>query len=316
MTVQSPSIALNSHSVDTKDFYSCTTMNLMDIALKQRIGYFFIFASAAAVLFNPLKSLSNLSPEYFTLNGVYPWAVLFLCVIFLFAKRREIRDAKPAPWFAAGGAGIVIASFFLPAVALEFEIFRLLLAWVGLAFVFFGEAASLPALLLCIYGFGIAFPKLVNTFAGVQYAQATTWMVYTIAKNFITITTSGTAISMTTLSSERLIVIINAECSGAASISVFLAVFALMSLDIPLPRKQWAAMLLFGIIGTSIQNLLRIVLLLFAGYYFGPSAVEGGESFAGYIIFPLWYAFFALVYLKFARRNRMRTGQKMANSFF
>ncbi len=271
---------------------------------KDRIVIFMIFAASVAGILDPFKSLRYLSPEYFTLNGAYPWTVLFLCMVFLFAKRYDIQDAEPKSLFAAGGTGILIASFFLPAIAPEFEIFRLLLAWVGLAFVFFGEAASLPALLLCIYGFGISFPKLVDAFAGLQYAQATTWITYNIAQFFIPINVSETVISMTTLQGDKLMVEINAACSGAASMSVFLVIFALMSLDVPLPRRESAAMLLFGVIGTSLQNILRLVLLLITGYNFGPSAIQGGESITGYIIFPLWYALFAFVYLRYAKRNK------------
>ncbi len=68
----------------------------------------------------------------------------------------------------------------VPANAPEFEIFRLLLALTALAFIFFGEAASLPALLLCIFGFGIAFPKLVDAYAGMAYAQFSTRIAYSI----------------------------------------------------------------------------------------------------------------------------------------
>ncbi len=186
----------------------------------------------------------------------------------------------------------------------EFKIFMLLLAWLGLAFVFFGEAVSMPALILCIYGFGISFPKLVGVFAGLQYAQATTWITYNIAQFFIPIDVTGTAVSMITLQGDNLMVEINAACSGAASMSVFLVVFALMSLDVPLPRRDCAAMLLFGIIGTSLQNILRLVLLLLAGYNSGHSAIQGGESIAGYIIFPLWYVLLAFVYLGYAKRYK------------
>lgn len=285
----------------------------MNVAAKHTMALYLVSAAAAAIAFDPFSSLVSLSPEYFTLNGVYPWAVLFLCTVFLIAKRRQIRGMQPAPALAAGGAGIFIASLFFPALAPEFAVFRLLLAWVGLAFVFFGEAAALPALLLCIYGFGIAFPKLVSAYAGAQYAEVTTWAVSHLAQDFIPIAASGTAISMTTLPGERLVVIINAECSGAASMSVFLAIFALMSLDVPLPRRRWVAMLLFGVAGTSLQNLLRLVLLLLAGYYYGPPAVEGGESIAGYIIFPLWYALFAFVYLNQARKHRSERKVGMPN---
>ncbi len=279
-------------------------MNFIDIAKKHKTTAFLLSASVITAVFNPFKSLINLSPEYFTLNGVYPWAILFLCMAFLFAKRSTVRDAKPSLMFAAGGAGVVIASFFMPATAPEFEIFRLLLAWVGLGFVFFGETASLPSMLLCVFGFGIAFPRIVDVYVGLQYAQATTWMTYNIGRVFIPITASGTTISMNTLADEKLVVLINAACSGAASMSVFLAIFALMSLDVPLPQKRWIPMLLFGLIGTSLQNLLRLLLLLLAGYYFGSSATQGGESIAGYIIFPLWYFFFALIYLRSARKYK------------
>ncbi len=246
----------------------------------------------------PFKIISEISPEYLSINGMYPWAILFLCVFFLFAKRRELSPARNSIYFSISGIIIYILSYFMPAAAPEFEIFRLLLALTALAFIFFGEAASLPALLLCIFGFGITFPKLVDAYAGMAYPQFSTRIAYSIGSLFIPVTLGDTAISMITLSGERLIMIINAACSGSASMSVFLVIFMLMSLDLPLPRRKWALLLFFGIIGTSVQNILRLVLLMLAGYYFGPSAVESGESFAGYILFPAWYALFAYVYLK------------------
>ncbi len=275
----------------------------MNVPLKHRMVFFLIFATTLAVVQNSIKTVENISSEYVTLNGIYPWMILFLCITFLFTRRHEIHYAKPSFMFTATGTGIISGSFFLTSVVPEFEIFRMLLAWLGLAFIFFGDAASLPALLLCIYGFGISFPKLVEAFLGHQYAQLTAWITYNIAQFFIPINVIETVISMTTLQGDKLMVEINAACSGAASMSVFLVVFSLMSLDIPLPRRDWAAMLLFGIMGTSLQNILRLVLLLLTGYNFGPSAIQGGESIAGYIIFPLWYAFFAFVYLRYAKRN-------------
>lgn len=277
-------------------------MHKMNVPLKYRKIIFIIIAAILAIIQNPLRIIGSLTPEYFTLNAVYPFVILFLCVVFLYAKRHEIHDEKPSLIYAISGAGMISGSFFLPAVTPEFEIFRLLLALTGLAFLFFGEAASLPALLLCIFGFGISFPKLVDAYIGIAYAQFSTKIAYSIGSLFIPATQGDTAISMITLSGERLIMIINAACSGSASMSVFLVIFMLMSLDLPLPKRKLAYMLVFGIIGTSVQNIFRLVILMLAGYYWGPSAVESGESFAGYVIFPLWYAVFALVYLKQAKR--------------
>ncbi|MCX9025937.1 MAG: archaeosortase/exosortase family protein [Candidatus Methanoperedens sp.] len=276
-------------------------MSPININQKQKILLFLLISIVSAVKLAPQKIISDISPEYLSINGMYPWAILFLCVFFLFAKRRELAPASNSIFYSISGILIYILSFFMSTAAPEFKIFRLLLALTGLAFIFFGEAASLPALLLCIFGFGISFPKLVDAYAGIAYAQFSTKIAYSISSLFVPATQGDTTISMITLSGEKLIMIINAACSGSASMSVFLVIFMLMSLDLPLPKRKWALLLFFGIIGTSVQNIARLVLLILAGYYFGHSAVESGESFAGYIIFPMWYAVFAFVYLKQAK---------------
>lgn len=276
-------------------------MSPINLNQKQKIFLFILLSIISAVKLAPFKIISEISPEYLSINGMYPWAILFLCVFFLFAKRRELLPARNSIFYSTSGILIYLLSFFMPTAAPEFEIFRLLLALTGLAFIFFGEAVSLPALLLCIFSFGIAFPKLVDAYIGIAYAQLSTQIAYGIGSLFIPATQGDTTISMITLSGERLIMIINAACSGSASMSIFLVIYMLMSLDLPLPRRKWALLLLFGVIGTSLQNILRLVILMLAGYYWGTSAVESGESFAGYIIFPLWYAVFAFVYLKQAK---------------
>lgn len=280
-------------------------MSLINLNQKQKICLFLLFSAALAP--GILKTISEISPGYLFTNGAYPWAILFLCAFFLVSKRKELSPVHNSIIFSISGITIYFISFFMPATAPEFEIFRLLLAWVGLAFVFFGETASLPALLLCILGFGISFPKLVDAIMGLAYARFSTWIAYSIASFFIPVMQGDTVISMITVSGEQLLMIINEACSGSASMSVFLVIFMLMSLDLPLPRRKWAFLLFFGIIGTFLQNIVRLVLLMFVGYYFGTSAIQGGESIAGYIIFPLWYALFAFVYLKCANGNKKST---------
>jgi hypothetical protein len=242
-------------------------MSLFNIDQKQKIFLFLLLSVISALKLDIRKTISEISPEYITINGMYPWAILFLCAFFLFAKRKELSSVISSINFSISGMITYLLSFFLPANAPEFEIFRLLLALTGLAFIFFGEAASLPALLLCIFGFGISFPKLVDAYVGMAYAQFSTKIAYNIGSIFIPAIQGDAVISMMTLSGERLLMIINAACSGSASMSVFLVIFMLMSLDLPLPNRKWAFLLLFGIIGTFLQNIVRLVLLMFVGYY-------------------------------------------------
>jgi|GEM_PF-6062072 len=49
-------------------------------------------------------------------------------------------------------------------------------------------------------------------------------------------------------------------------IAIFLKVFALMLIDIRPPSKCILPLFLFGTIGTSVQNILRLFLLLAANY--------------------------------------------------
>jgi exosortase/archaeosortase family protein len=288
-------------------------MNPINIDKKQKIFLFFLLSVFSVVKLSPLKTISDLSPEYLSINGMYPWAILFLCFFFLFAKRKELLPMSNSIIFSMSGIIIFLLSFFIPANVPEFELFRLLLALTGLAFLFFGEAASLPALLLCIFGFGITFPKLVDAYIGIAYAQFSTKIAYNIGSLFIPATQGDAVISMITLSGERLLMLINVACSGSASMSVFLVIFMLMSLDLPLPGRKWIFLFFFGIIGTFLQNIVRLVLLMLVGYYLGPCAIASGESFAGYIIFPLWYALFAFVYLRCAKRENKTNARNVEN---
>ena len=271
--------------------------------LNGRIFLFLVLATVLAIELTPLESLPNPSLEYLTFNGAYPWAVLFMCIVFLIAKRHENPISETSFSFVACGIVIVIFALFLPAIAPEFIVFRLLLAGVGLAFISFGRAAIIPSILLCIYGFGISFPKLVDSYAGEVTARYTAWIAYQIGHIFLPISASDSSIFILASTGERVVLLINAACSGAASMSVFLVIFMLMSLDMPLPRGKWVLMLIFGIMGTVAQNIIRIVVLLFTGYYFGPAALKDGESIAGYIIFPLWYMMFAFVYMKYLKKH-------------
>ena len=84
-----------------------------------------------------------------------------------------------------------------------------------------------------------------------------------------------------------------------------------MMLDIRLPvRKAWYVFLI-GLAGTLFQNLLRIILSLAAGYFWGRGALNSMHYNAAYVIFPLWYGLFVWIYMKQAGRS-MQTAKKEA----
>ena len=73
----------------------------------------------------------------------------------------------------------------------------------------------------------------------------------------------------------------------------------------PLPRKKAVELLLFGVVGTWFQSFIRLVLLLLVGYYVGEDALWAAHSWSIYVVFPLWYLFFAYTYFQqFGRLKR------------
>ena len=80
--------------------------------------------------------------------------------------------------------------------------------------------------------------------------------------------------------------------------AVFLAIFALMMLDMPLPPKKAAWLLAFGVAGTWLQSIVRLVVLILVGYRWGEAALFTAHRWSIYIIFPLWYLLFVYVYFR------------------
>ena len=82
---------------------------------------------------------------------------------------------------------------------------------------------------------------------------------------------------------------------------VFLAIFALMMLDIPLPPRKAAWLFLFGAVGTWFQSLIRLIIIILVGYHLGGDAMWTTHFWSIYILFPLWYLFFAYIYFRQVR---------------
>ena len=117
------------------------------------------------------------------------------------------------------------------------------------------------------------------------------------------VTSSGIVLRLTCLTGEVISPIVTPDCAGFATVSVFLTLFALMMLDIRLPlRRAWYIFLL-GFIGTWFQDIIRLVVIIIASYYWGTDGLEFTHNNASYVIFPLWYMLFAFIYLRQVERK-------------
>lgn len=267
------------------------------------VSFLFLFLNNAGV---------RLSWSYFQSQGLYSWAVLFLCILWIYAKRgaqiemirAESKRMFSSPFFIFLGFIFLGVSFLLPRdMELSGIVFSMLLAYIGLFSVFFGRAAMMPGTLLSIYGFSIGFPVAVAKYLDPQYSLATTWMVVTPLKALgYPLVDQGQVVNFLSAGGREMSIFINAACSGSASMTIFISIFALMMLDIRLPGKGALYMLIFGVLGTTLQNVLRIIVLILAGYYYDFRGISTAHLYAGYILFPTWFLIFVYVYMRYARR--------------
>lgn len=244
-----------------------------------------------------------LSFSYLRTTGAYPWVALALCAFWVYLKRSSIEKDmhyELNPVRIAAGAGLVAVSILLRNQAeLPFLAFTVLLSSLGVFITFFGSAAYIPTILLGVYGFVIGFPVLFTEYFEVPYSLVTVKITSALVKALgYPLSTQGQVFSITSLTGETLAGYVGAPSSGIASITLFVALYALMTLDFKLPGKIAGVLFLLGLIGTSLQNVFRLVLIILAGYYNGRDAMWLVHDYAGYFIFPAWYAVFIFIYFK------------------
>ena len=241
-----------------------------------------------------------------------PWGVLALCSVFLWLKRKQVWDKMrqgPSLVFIPIGLALMTIALLMPS-SRDYLVFQVLLASLGVFVAFFSRGAKIPSILLAIYGFAISFPLAVQRFAEHAYSQAAivpvTGLLTTLG---YLLESEGQWVHFISFTGEPISVAITAACAGPTTMGVFLAIFSLMTLDMPLPLKRTTGLLLFGVVGTWFQSFIRLVMLMLVGYYLGESALWTAHFWSIYILFPLWYLFFAYIY--FLQFGRLRGATKL-----
>ncbi len=200
------------------------------------------------LLLNELRAnlAGILSPDWILLQyHVSPWGVLALCLVFLWVKRKQVwqkMENAPAHQVTHSrgiqfllGACLVAAAILIP-YAVDYLIFRILLISIGVFIALFGEAARLPSILLAIYGFAISFPLFIRQFAEDPYAMTSRGPVMWLMNLFgYPMQNQGQWLNFFSNAGEAIRVQVTVDCAGPATMGTFIAIFALMLMDMPLP---------------------------------------------------------------------------------
>ncbi len=287
----------------------------LDTQGAKKLGLWLILSLLLSTIFflDFWKSLPvMLNPDWILQYHAAPWGVLLLCFIFLWVKRKsvdlnsglEIKNSSTSLRFAFRslnvilGAGLVVGAVFIPP-SQDYIVFRVLLMALGVFVGIFGRGAKIPAIIVAVYGFAISFPLAIQNFAGDGYARSALIPLLAITKVLgLPIQNNGQWIYFTSTSGEPISATVTVACAGSVTMGVFIALYALMALDRPLPRHKAVKLFFIGAIGTWLQSIIRLVILLLFGYYVGNEALWSAHYWTIYILFPLWYLLFVIIYFR------------------
>lgn len=287
------------------DRYNCRVRGTLWIIVI--IATLFIFGN----IFNNFSDILNI--QLLKQNGFFSWAVLLLCVLWIWTKRAEIdiSHAKFDVRWTCLGIGlfipaVVLLSFLSVSVAgLPLKIFAIGLIVVSTFCIFFGHASKIPLMILAVYGIAVGFPLLVESVISSPFSTVTAvFSTLTLGIFGIPVSLEGVTVTLTSLNGSNIVTMVDSRCSGSDSIAIFFAIFGLMLIDKKPKNFIALGLLIFGVAGTYIQNFMRLLLLFTAGYYYGPDSLWFVHDYASYVLFPIWFLIFSLIYVKYANNNK------------
>lgn len=102
---------------------------------------------------------------------------------------------------------------------------------------------------------------------------------------------------------------IDARCSGIHSLTIFIAIFFLMIFEAR-KRLKWdykiILIVLIGIVGTYLVNLLRVIIIFIINYYKGWDVAGPIHNYLGYVFLMIWVPIFWLLILPWGEKEKKK----------
>ncbi|MGZ7110168.1 MAG: archaeosortase/exosortase family protein [Halobacteriota archaeon] len=252
--------------------------------------------------------------DYATLqqNGFYFWAVLALCILWAYIKRADIiensHEETDAKWLIFSlllvSASIVFIFYVsASAASLSLIIFAIGFVIVSQFSLFFGRASKIPLMLLGLLGVAVGFPVLLENTTAFWFPRTTAVLCVSMLQTLgIPVTLNGVTVTLSSLLGYDIVTRVDTRCAGSDSLAIFLAIFGLMLIDRKPQNKLLIGLLIFGVIGTYLQNFVRLLMLFTAGYYYGADALWTIHDYASYVLFPVWFLGFSVIYVRYSKK--------------
>ena len=289
--------------------------------MERRATIQLMIALVASLIWLPYLSAAPFNPfemnSYYQEGGLFPWIILFLSLTWLASKRSRFISSMGESGYHPKNTYNLFPGIISCLLSMTLALTiggpslprRIFPASLFIAGIFSILGTELPLILSVVYGIGVFLPYLIKTYAEIPYSIISVQIFTSILNLFgYPISSEGAKIYISTISGETMRTYIDSICAGSSSLTVFLTLFLLITLDLGLkPNRKVAAFFIAGCIGTYAQAILRLITISLIGFYFGEKAFWRAHSYAGYIIFTLFFGVFIYYYLRWAKRHISET---------
>jgi archaeosortase C (PEF-CTERM variant) len=130
----------------------------------------------------------------------------------------------------------------------------------------------------------------ISAYSEYLLAKPVEWMLGAAG---VTSSIDGVTITFLTVDGDPISLLIATSCSGVYSFAIFSSAFlAFVGTEFTRwdPRLKW--FLVLGITAAYLANLIRMFIIVMAGYYRGPDALKWAHANVGWLIYMAWIALF------------------------
>ncbi|MCS7113428.1 MAG: glycosyltransferase [Candidatus Bathyarchaeota archaeon] len=267
-----------------------------------------------------LRFLGNLAYRLVNLHEhlLYGWVILSACLLWFILKYKDIADAMVDTGgivarriYAMAGFTLCIASLIAELVyRVEDFFYAVALSSLVISGVFLVFGSLTPLMISIAYVAGVGLPLLIDRFAYhpiSEFAARATATTLSILGYEASV--HGSCIAISTFAGSVIEACIDPVCAGSTSLSVFVCLFMLVTMDLNLKlNRKIAVLFVAGCLGVIGQAILRLILIGIVGVNYGFEAFFIAHRYLGYILFPLYFTLFIYVYLKATAKIRRIAG--------
>ena len=283
------------------------TVDLVPLIVASGLSLIIYFQEALTLL---LKAGEVLNGVFDTSVPAYPLVGMFFVMVFLALRRKEFgkligdrRRSTSVSVAAVCMALLPLAALFFSgwsfAGSYAFAGIALVVCWVGILVALRPSLASFLLPYLGIYVVAVGSVDLLTGSVGDPLAGAVAAMSSAITTFLhIPVQWSSTSLAFVAAGGQQISLYVSQECSGIASISVFLLLMALMHLDV---RPTVRVSIVFAVGGSLLfllLNAVRVVMLIEGGILGGEGWMWNLHGWVGYPLYIFGYTLIVLAYMR------------------